>query len=65
MSELEIWLRVNQVAEMLALGISTVWAKTKTDPTFPKPHKISPRVTVWKRSEIYEWMEKQCQKEVK
>lgn len=64
-SENETWLRVNSVAEILSIGISTVWAKVKTDETFPKPLKVSPRITVWRNSEVREWMQKQYQKEAK
>lgn len=63
MNYLDTCIRVNQVAQILSLGISTVWAKTKSDKTFPQPFKISPRITVWRSSEVYEWMEKQYQKE--
>lgn len=65
MNSLETWLRVNSVAEILSIGVSTVWAKVKKDKTFPQPYKVSPRITVWRSSEVLEWMQKQCQKEGK
>lgn len=61
---MEHFLRVQQVATKLGIGISTVWAKVKSDKTFPQPYKISPRVTVWKCSEVENWMNLQCQNEV-
>lgn len=45
-------LRVKGVAEKLNIGISSVWYLTKNQEGFPKPFKLSPRVTVWKVSEI-------------
>jgi len=50
-------LRVKGVATLLACGVATVWRRTKDDPTFPKPIKLSPRVTVWKLSELEAWIE--------
>lgn len=50
-------LRVKGVAAFLGCGVATVWRRTKDDPTFPKPIKLSERVTVWKLSEIEAWVE--------
>lgn len=50
-------LRVKGVAAYLGCGVATVWRRTKDDPTFPKPIKLSPRVTVWKLSEIEAWVQ--------
>lgn len=49
-------LRVPDVAAFLGCGVATVWRRTKDDPTFPKPIKLSPRVTVWKLSELEDWI---------
>ncbi|SFO30433.1 transcriptional regulator, AlpA family [Roseovarius lutimaris] len=34
---------------------STPWRWTNTDPTFPKPVKLSPQCSRWKLSEIEAW----------
>jgi len=44
-------LRLPQVAEMLGVSKSTVWLYSRNG-TLPKPTKLSPRVTVWKESDI-------------
>ena len=49
-------LRVKRVAAYLDCGVATVWRRTNDDPTFPKPIKLSPRVTVWKLSELEDWI---------
>ena len=52
--------RVKEVAELLSLGVSTVWRKVQVDPSFPRPHKISERITVWQLSEILDWINVKC-----
>lgn len=49
-------LRVPDVAAFLGCGVATVWRRTKDDPTFPKPIKLSPRVTVWRLTELEDWI---------
>ena len=43
----DTYLRVNEVAEMLSIGVSTVWAWVK-DNKFPPPIKLSERASVWR-----------------
>lgn len=50
-------LRVKGVATLLACGISSVWKLVNADPTFPKPIKLSPKVTVWRLTELEAWIE--------
>tara|TARA_B110000503_G_scaffold65321_1_gene102696 strand:- start:266 stop:463 length:198 start_codon:yes stop_codon:yes gene_type:complete len=51
------YLRVNAVAEYLDMGVSTIWAwSDKQVDGFPQPRKLSPRVTVWKKSDIDAWI---------
>ena len=50
--------RVKSVSERTALGVSTVWEKSRKG-TFPKPHKVSSRVTVWDSDEVDKWIEEQ------
>ena len=54
--EIRECLRVPDVAAFLGCGVATVWRRTKDDPTFPKPIKLSERVTVWKLSELESWI---------
>lgn len=54
-------LRVPDVAAFLGCGVATVWRRTKDDPTFPKPIKLSERVTVWKLSELEAWVDSRRQ----
>ena len=49
------YLRVHEVAQMLSINKSTVWAWNKKG-DFPKGIKLSERVTVWRLSEIEEWI---------
>jgi prophage regulatory protein len=51
------YLRVNAVAEYLDMGVSTIWAwSDEQKEGFPKPRKISPRVTLWKISDLDSWV---------
>jgi len=49
------YLRVHEVAEMLSVGKSTIWAWCKAG-KFPAAIKLGDRVTVWRLSEIEEWV---------
>lgn len=49
-------LRPKKAAEKLAIGLSTLWAKAKNDPDFPKPVKLSPGTTVFIERELDDWM---------
>ena len=51
-------LRVKQVAEQTGLAVSTIWKYVKYG-DFPKPHKLSIRVTVWNSDDIDKWIAKQ------
>ena len=53
---MEKYLRINEVVEMLSVGKSTVWEWVK-ESKFPKPIKLSEYVTVWKLSDIEEWVQ--------
>ena len=53
------YLRANAVAEYLDMGVSTIWAwSDKQVNGFPQPRKLSPRVTVWKKSDIDAWVDR-------
>lgn len=49
-------LRPVQTAQKLGIGLSTVWAKVKTDPLFPQPIKIGPRTTVFLEAELDQYL---------
>lgn len=53
---MERYMRIDEVIQMLSVGKSTVWAWVKDD-KFPKPIKLSEYVTVWKLSDIQEWVQ--------
>ena len=49
-------LRPTQTAKKLQMGLSSIWLKAKTDPAFPKPFKLSPRVTVFYEHELDDYL---------
>jgi len=50
------WYRVKDLSEILSMGQSTIWKMVKKD-TFPKPKHITPRMTVWLRQDVLDWVE--------
>jgi prophage regulatory protein len=50
-------IRIPRVMELVGIKKSTVWLWVKQG-KLPKPKKLSSRVTVWKESEIIEFIEK-------
>lgn len=56
--EQEFFVRARQVAEMLGIGVSTVWKwiHTKKDEGFPQPTKMS-GITVFKLSDVKRYQE--------
>lgn len=55
-------LRAKEVAGYLGIGVSTVWLWVKQD-KIPKPFKLTPSTTVWKHSEIQDFIKKQTREE--
>lgn len=51
----EQFLRLPQVMETTGLKKSFIWASIKQG-NFPKQIKITPRVSVWKKSDIDMWI---------
>ncbi len=49
-------IRLPELMKRTGLGKSTVWAWVKAG-KLPKPHKLSPRVSVWKESELNAFIE--------
>lgn len=51
----EKFLRIDDVMSLTGLAKSTIWLWVK-EGKLPQPIKLSPRVTVWKLTEIEEWL---------
>ena len=51
------FLRLPAVMEALQCSKSTIWAKCRKG-EWPAPIKISERITVWRRRDIFELIEK-------
>ncbi|AVO48543.1 hypothetical protein C6568_04125 [Melaminivora suipulveris] len=51
--------RPQQSAELLGIGLSTLWRFAKERPDFPRPRKLSPRVTVFIVAELLAWRDAQ------
>ncbi|WP_304546143.1 helix-turn-helix transcriptional regulator [Sulfurimonas microaerophilic] len=49
-------IRINQVMDLVGIKKSTVWLWVKQG-KLPQPKKLSPRVTVWKESDILEYIQ--------
>lgn len=49
------FLRIKDVMKKTGIAKSTIWLWVKED-KFPKPIKLSPRVTVWNEEKIELWM---------
>jgi len=48
------FLRIKEVMNKTGIARSTIWLWVKED-KFPKPIKLSPRITVWSEDEIDNW----------
>lgn len=49
--------RPAKAAELLGIGVSTLWRYAKTVEDFPKPVRINARVSVFVREELDSWVE--------
>ena len=56
MGDTQGFIRVNELAKYLGIGVSTCWIKSKHEKDFPKPRKISSRITVWNKAEVDLWV---------
>jgi predicted DNA-binding transcriptional regulator AlpA len=52
----EIFLRLPQVLERIPVSRSGLW-KMVQEHRFPQPVKLSPRVTVWRASDVQAYIE--------
>ena len=53
-------LRITEVAHITSLAKSTIWQKVSQN-QFPKPAKLSPSITVWRESDIWQWIDEHFQ----
>lgn len=44
-----------QLAARFGVSRPTIWRWLKSDPTFPRPFKLSPQCTRWRDDEIVAW----------
>lgn len=49
-------IRPAKAAEKLAIGLSTLWLRVKTQPEFPKPFKLGPRTTIFFEDELDQYL---------
>ncbi|SDH82444.1 helix-turn-helix transcriptional regulator [Paraburkholderia phenazinium] len=52
------WLRPAQAAVKLGIGTSTLWHKAKVEPDFPRPVKVSARVTIFLERDLDAYLER-------
>jgi len=52
-------LRPAQAAEQLGVSPATLWRWCKEIPSFPRPRKLTSKVTVFDSEEIRDWVRKQ------
>jgi len=53
----DCYFRADEVAMYLSMGLSTVWDKSKNNKDgFPSGKKISERISVWKKSDLDDWV---------
>lgn len=50
-------IRVKEVAAKTGSSVPTVWRWAKNDPSFPRPIKLSPGITVFDAALIDAWMD--------
>jgi prophage regulatory protein len=53
-----VFLRLPQVLARVPISRSTLWRRV-SEGTFPRPLKLSRRVTVWRLEDIESWMQEQ------
>jgi len=49
------FLRIKEVMKMTGIARSTIWLWVG-EGKFPKPIKLSPRITVWEEEKVNNWM---------
>ncbi|GAB2467365.1 hypothetical protein GCM10027082_18760 [Comamonas humi] len=56
--------RPKDAAELLGIGISTLWRWAKDRPDFPKPRHLSTRCTIFDVAELLNWRDAQVKEGV-
>ena len=51
------FVRLPEILKVFPVSKSTWWARVK-DGTYPKPVKLSPRITAWKAQDIHKLIDK-------
>ena len=51
----QTYLSDSNTGKLYGVARQTIWRWLATDPTFPKPIKLSPGCTRWKLSELETW----------
>ncbi len=51
-----VFIRVDEFAQLTGLSKSTIWKCSASDPSFPKPYKLTRNTSGWKRVEVMEWL---------
>jgi prophage regulatory protein len=49
-------LRPTAAAQRLGISLPTLWRKVRADSSFPRPIKLSPRVTVFLERDLDSWL---------
>lgn len=57
-------LRPQQAAQILGIGLSTLWRWAKEREDFPAPIKLGPRTTVWPLEKLVAWRDAQSSRGV-
>lgn len=52
------YLRQPQVLAIVPISDTTLWRWVK-EKRFPAPHKVGPRVTAWRASDVRDWCQRQ------
>ncbi|MCY0388245.1 AlpA family phage regulatory protein [Robbsia sp. Bb-Pol-6] len=53
-------MRPPKAADLCGVSVTTIWRYARTLPDFPKPIKLSPRVTVFDENELVSWLGKRA-----
>lgn len=51
------FIRLPEVSRLTGFGKTTIYQRARKDLNFPKPVKISSRMTVWRADEVVAWVE--------
>jgi predicted DNA-binding transcriptional regulator AlpA len=52
------FIREKRLLLFIGFSHSTLWRKV-ADESFPKPVKLSGRITAWRVKDVYDWMDQQ------